>query len=173
MVGIDEYDHFSGLGGYVNDVLAVRPLLARHGDATLNFDCVTRTDRHETTRDQLLADLDALFAPSADVARFYFAGHGAGADNDVVLATGDGTKQTPGIAFSELLTKVQKSSVPEIIIVLDCCFAGGAGGIPQLGSGATSLRPQCGYFDRLKSRSDVSRNAGGQRTLLHISRRSA
>jgi hypothetical protein len=54
--------------------------------------------------------------------------------------TQDGTDQTPGIAFSELLGKIANSTVREVVVMLDCCFAGAAGGVPQLGTSATALR---------------------------------
>jgi Caspase domain len=141
LVGIDDYENFNGLGGCVNDVAALEPLLSRNEDDSPNFDCVTRTTAtHGVTRDELLSDLDALLGGGADVAVLYFAGHGHGSGNDVALVTEDGTDQTPGIAFSELLTRLANSSVREIVIILDCCFAGAAGGVPQLGVSATSLR---------------------------------
>jgi hypothetical protein len=141
LVGIDDYQNFNGLGGCVNDVRALEPLLSRNEDGSPNFDCQTRTsDTDGTTRDALLQDVDALFGGGADVALLYFAGHGAGTGNDVALVTSDGTNQTPGIALSEVLGKVQASPVREILIVLDCCFAGAAGGVPQLGTADAALK---------------------------------
>ena len=141
LVGIDEYDRFSGLEGCVNDVNALEPLLKRNEDASPNFDCQKRTSvTGGVTRDALLGDLYALFGGGADVALFYFAGHGSGAGTDVALVTEDGTPATPGIAFSEVLVKVAESSIREVIVILDCCFSGAAGGIPQLASSATTLR---------------------------------
>ena len=88
----------------------------------------------------LLGDIDALLSGGADVALLYYAGHGAGSGTDVALVTRDATPATPGIAFSEILAKVAESTVREVILVLDCCFSGAAGGIPQLASSATALR---------------------------------
>src|SRR5437763_1213451 len=141
LVGVDRYDNFSHLNGCVNDVNALEPLLSRNDDDTPNFDCQKQvTNGGRITRDRLLADLDALLGGGADVALLYFAGHGGGSGNDVALASEDGTAGTPGVAFSEVLTKVTHSPVPEIVIVLDCCFSGAAGGIPQLGVSTTALR---------------------------------
>lgn len=39
LVGINEYDNVRPLSGCVNDVTAVRPLLARHDDNSPNFEC--------------------------------------------------------------------------------------------------------------------------------------
>jgi hypothetical protein len=141
LVGINRYDGFGDLAGCVSDVDAVEPLLSRNDDDSPNFDCEKRTtDTGGVTRDELVADLDALLAPGAEIAVLYFAGHGDYRANDVVLVTQDGTGNTPGIPFSEVLAKVAESQIGEIIVMLDCCFSGAAGGIPQLGTSMAALR---------------------------------
>src|SRR3954453_17265787 len=141
LISIDEYDNVSNLAGCVNDVDALEPLFSRNEDDSPNFNCQKRTSvANGVTRDELLHDLDGLFGGGADIAVLYFAGHGRGSGADVALVTQDGTDATPGIAFSEILTKVPTSPVGEVVIILDCCFAGAAGGVPQLGSAAASLR---------------------------------
>jgi uncharacterized caspase-like protein len=142
LVGIDDYDTFSPLGGCVNDVVALTPLLAKHEDASPNFDCQSRTSNtSRITRDALVSDVAGLLGPGADLALLYFAGHGAQEANDVTLVTADGTRPSPGVKLSDLLGRVQESDVREIIIILDCCFSGGAGSVPQLGTAAAALRP--------------------------------
>ncbi len=133
LVGVDDYANLNPLGGCVNDVHAIEPLLARNEDGTANFNCQVRIAPDAATRDALLRDVQALFGPGADVALLYFAGHGAGEGNDVALCTHDGTNMTPGVSLSQILGYVQSSSVREVIVVLDCCFSGAAGGVPQLG----------------------------------------
>ena len=141
LIGIDEYDRFGGLDGCVNDVNMLEPLLSRNDDDTPNFDCQKRTSTTGgVTRDALLGDIDALLGGGADVALLYFAGHGAGSETDVALVTRDATPATPGIAFSQVLTKVADSSVREVVLILDCCFSGAAGGMPQLATSAATLR---------------------------------
>lgn len=142
LVGIDEYWAFPSLAGCVNDVAAIEPLLAQNEDGSPNFGCQCRTNPNEgITRDSLLSDLDHLLAGGADVALLYYAGHGAEHGGDVSLCTVDGTQQTPGVRLSELLGKVQDSAVREVIVILDCCFSGAAGEVPQLGSESALLRP--------------------------------
>jgi hypothetical protein len=141
LIGIDHYDRFNSLDGCVNDVDALEPLLSRNDDNSPNFDCQKRTSATGgVTRDALLGDLDALLGGGADVALLYFAGHGSGSGTDVALVTQDATSGTLGIAFSEVLAKVAESSVREVVLILDCCFSGAAGGIPQLASSAAALR---------------------------------
>jgi hypothetical protein len=140
LVGLDQYANFRSLGGCVNDVHAIEPLLARNDDGTVNFDCQVRTSPQAITRDALLRDIQMLLSPGADVALFYFAGHGAGAGSDVTVCTYDGTKTTSGVALSQVLGEARTSQVREVVVVLDCCFSGAAGGVPQLGSDLTVLR---------------------------------
>jgi hypothetical protein len=141
LVGIEEYDRFTGLNGCVNDVDALEPLLRRNDDDSPNFDCQKRTSATGgVTRDALLDDLDALLGGGADVALLYFAGHGSSSGTDVSLVTRDGTPATPGIAFSDVLAKGVRSSVRELVVILDCCFSGAAGGIPQLADSGAMLR---------------------------------
>jgi hypothetical protein len=141
LVGIDSYDQISPLHGCVNDVNALTPLIARNEGGSPNFDCRAQTSEKGTVnRRSLLVYVDELLKPGADVAFFYFAGHGQQVENDVVLVTQDGGPGDWGVSMSEVLAKVQNSPVPEVLIILDCCFSGVAGGVPQLGSAAATLR---------------------------------
>lgn len=144
IVGIDYYDKFGCLSGCVNDAKAIAPLLARHEDGSRNFDCavLTAADANTSiTRDDLIGKLDALLAGGASSAVLYFAGHGVEASGGVALATSDATDSTPGVYFSEVLTRINDSrEVDEVTVILDCCFSGGAGTIEALNSGLASLR---------------------------------
>lgn len=140
LVGVDDYMNLTPLGGCINDVHAIEPLLARNEDGTVNFDCQVRVGPDGVRRDALIRDVQELLRPGADVALLYFAGHGSGDGNDVALCTYDGTNPTPGVALSQILAYVKTSPVREVIIVLDCCFSGAAGGVPQLGSDLAVLR---------------------------------
>lgn len=141
LVGIDTYDSYDSLAGCVNDVYALLSLLSRNEDNSPNFDCRSITsDTNRVERRLLLQACDELLASGADVALLYFAGHGAQAVNDVTLVTQDGAITDPGVPLSDILGKVQGSAVREVVIVLDCCFSGGGGGVPQLGGNTATLR---------------------------------
>jgi hypothetical protein len=137
LVGIDEYDSYPALSGCINDVEALKPLFARHENGDPNFSCV---ERHTATMDLLVDDIKALLAPGANLALLYFAGHGAPHEQDISLCTRDGTTANPGLRLSQVLTFVAQSQVPEVAVVLDCCFSGAAGGVPQLGGNTAALR---------------------------------
>lgn len=155
VVGIDNYPTFGDLGGCVNDATALSPLLARNEDDSPNFDVrtlVAPSGGVLVGRDQLLEALDQLFAPGAQMSLFYFAGHGSPiGGGDVALCTSDGSNQTPGVRFSEVLELINASS-HEAAIVLDCCFAGAAGAVPAAMSAGASLRQ--GVSMLLASRAD-------------------
>ncbi|SNT61900.1 Caspase domain-containing protein [Streptosporangium subroseum] len=139
LVGIDYYANMNGLKGCANDVRALLPLLARNEDNSPNLHCLMVAAEEPATaltREMLLQHIDRLLAPGADFALFYFAGHGSRTGSEVTLVTSDGTGSTVGVRFSEVLEKIKASKVQEVIIILDCCFSGGAGAIPLLGDDA-------------------------------------
>ena len=163
LVGIDTYDSFNSLAGCVNDVQALTPLLARHEDASPNFDCRADTSNGQRVdRRTLLEAVNALLAPGADVALFYFAGHGAAASNDVVLVTQDGGGSDAGVALSAVLGKVQSSPIREVIVILDCCFSGGAGGVPQLGADVAALRQGVALLSASRSDQTAAETPAGR-----------
>lgn len=144
VVGIDHYPAFGNLGGCVNDAVALTPVLARNEDDTPNFEVKTLTAPVGTghvSRDDLLEALDRLFAPGVHMSLLYFAGHGAQvADGaDVTLVTSDGTQQTPGVRFSEVMERINACD-QEVAVILDCCFSGGAGGVPAAMTAGSVLR---------------------------------
>ncbi|WP_326653474.1 MULTISPECIES: caspase family protein [unclassified Streptomyces] len=142
LVGIDRYENFGNLSGCVNDVTALTPLLKRNEDDSPNFSVQSlRTDEGEITRGSLLSALRLLLSPGADIALFYFAGHGTPAEGDVALTVSDGTSFTPGVRMTEVIELVQKSEVQELVLLLDCCFSGGAGAVPAVSAKLSFLRP--------------------------------
>lgn len=163
LAGIDTYDTFDDLAGCVNDVRALFPLLSRHEDGSPNFDCRSITSDHgRVERRTLLEAIKELVAPGADVALFYFAGHGSPATNDVVLVAQDGVANDPGVPLSQVLGEVRSSDVREVVIVLDCCFSGGGGGVPQLGSNTATLREGVALLSSSRSDQTSAETATGR-----------
>lgn len=141
LIGIDEYDHFNSLEGCVNDVNAIKPLLTRDENGDPTFSCIAKTSVSDRiTRESLLKDIDDLLADGADVALLYFAGHGESLASDVSLVTQDGQGRTSGVKMSELFAVINRSKLKEVIIILDCCFSGNAGNVPQLNLDLSLLR---------------------------------
>jgi hypothetical protein len=161
LVGVDTYQHFGDLSGCVNDVRALAPLLARNADEeeSKNFECVALTG--EVNRKRILSGIDTLLQPGAQVALLYFAGHGVGITNDVALASSDGDYTEPGVPLAQILGRAQSADIDQVIIILDCCHSGGAGGSPLLGANTAILRK--GLAIVAASRHDqVSRESNGR-----------
>lgn len=141
LIGIDDYKNLPALRGCVNDVQALLPLLEADEDGAPNFECQVHTaPAGYIGRRELLVAVDTLVGPGAEVALLYFAGHGVPERNDVVLVAQEGAPPDLGVSLSQVLGAVQESKVPEVIIVLDCCFSGNAGSLPQLGTNVAALR---------------------------------
>ena len=133
VVGIDYYAKIPPLFGCVNDAHAVKSVLERNSDGTINFsvkllsgtgptDSVTRSELKESVRD--------LFAGDSEVALLYFAGHGHTEATGGYLCASDTYAWDDGLPLAEILTLANKSRVRNRVIVLDSCFSGAAGEHP-------------------------------------------
>lgn len=140
IVGINYYEHGSPLYGCVDDAHAVQSVLQRHGDGSVNFDCKLLTGTGPTDRvdrNELKDNVSELFSAKADIALFYFAGHGhIEATGGYLLAT-NSARGDEGLSLSDVLTYANQSPAQNRIIILDSCHAGIAGTPPAAGDLAT------------------------------------
>lgn len=136
VVGINHYEHGGSLYGCVDDAHAVQAVLARHGDGSVNFDCkmFTGTGPKDRVERSLLKDrVEELFKAQADIALFYFAGHGhIEATGGYLLAT-DSRRGDEGLSLSDVLSMANKSPARNKIVILDSCHSGIAGTPPAAG----------------------------------------
>jgi Caspase domain len=130
IVGIDDYPT-SPLHVCVRDARRIATLLSENGDGTHNFDCELLCSSKDlmVTRALLWQRLQFLFSQKADGALFYFSGHGSTNLLGGYLISQDGDKTNPGIAFQDLIALVQKSPIPEITLIIDCCYSGELGNV--------------------------------------------
>lgn len=131
IVGIDYYDQISPLRGAVNDAYSVKSVLERNADGTLNFatprlmvgtgpaQSVNRTELREAVAD--------LFADDAEIALFYFAGHGYIDDTGGFLCASDCASGHDGLALHDVMTMANQSNAKNKVIILDSCYGGIAG----------------------------------------------
>ena len=137
IVGIDYYEHCAPLFGCVDDAHAVKAVLGRHGDGGVNFDCklLTGTGPSDRVDRQDLKDCAAeLFKAPAEIALFYFAGHGhIEASGGFLLAT-DARRGDEGLSLFEVLTLANASPATNKVVVLDSCYSGIAGTLPSVGN---------------------------------------
>ena len=133
IVGINHYDHGGPLFGCVDDAHAVHAVLERHGDGSINFDCKLLTGtgpNHRVDRNDLKDSVVDLFGKQAEIAIFYFAGHGyIEATGGYLLAT-DSARGDEGLSLSEVLTLANASPARNKVVVLDSCHSGIAGSPP-------------------------------------------
>ncbi|WP_433936334.1 caspase domain-containing protein [Sorangium cellulosum] len=136
LIGIDSYQNFTGLGGAVADAQAMKRLLERNDDKSVNYHCrlIVNPDGRQVTKERLRQLWRELFDNTDDEVLFYFAGHGAPGLADGYICTCDGTRGDPGLPMSELLTIANRSRAREVLLILDCCHAGHLGDPPNLGA---------------------------------------
>jgi hypothetical protein len=139
VVGINYYKHGSGLYGCVDDAHAVKSVLERNSDGTVNFGVklLTGTGPTDTVeRSQLREQIQALFAGDSETALFYFAGHGHIEATGGYLLASDSKSGDDGIALNDVLTFANRSRAQNKVIILDSCHSGIAGANPSTPSTA-------------------------------------
>lgn len=130
LIGIDEYS-MSPLYGCEEDAIRLANLLKRNHDDSPNFECKVLLSGEQKTVSRALVrkETEALFNKDAEIALFFFAGHGLHQDLGGCLVTQDATAFDEGIAMNDILSLANQSPAREKIILLDCCHSGAAGNI--------------------------------------------
>lgn len=112
VVGINYYTYSSSLYGCVDDAHAVKAILARHGDGSINFDVqlFTGTGVSDTvSRNQLKDYVKKLFSDDSEIALFYFAGHGHIESTGGYLLASDSQRGDEGVSLAEILILANES----------------------------------------------------------------
>jgi Caspase domain len=133
VVGIDHYEHIGSLAGCVNDAYAVKAMLDRHADGSVNFGTrlmVGTGPQDVLKRSELKDAVRELFADDSEVALFYFAGHGYIETTGGYLCAGDCRTGDDGLALSEVMILANESKARNKIIILDSCYSGALGENP-------------------------------------------
>jgi hypothetical protein len=131
VVGINYYQRVGGLFGCVDDAYAVKAVLDRNSDGTVNFGTKLLTGTGLTdlvTRATLRENIKELFTGECETALFYFAGHGHVESTGGYLIASDATSGDEGLPLNEVLTFANNSAARNRIIVLDSCHSGIAAG---------------------------------------------
>ncbi|NIA09494.1 MAG: caspase family protein [Nitrospiraceae bacterium] len=134
IVGINYYEHGNPLFGCVDDAHAVKAVLERHGDGSINFDVQLFTGTGPSdivTRAQIKDYIEKLFSDDSNIALFYFAGHGHIESSGGYLLASDSRRGDEGVSLSEILALANKSKAKNKIIILDSCHSGIAGTPPD------------------------------------------
>jgi len=131
IVGINNYQHVGRLSGCENDARKIANILSRNDNMSKNFACeVLLSSEKPVTESKLRGSLRKLFQHEADVALFFFAGHGYLDDKlGGFLVTQDGSKEDYGVFMREVIDFANSSQnkIKEVVIILDCCHSGNMG----------------------------------------------
>ena len=161
LVGIDDYPT-APLAGCVNDATRMHNLLRCHHDDSPNFECrelVAPDD--QVTRATLKQAVENLFTRQADVALFFFAGHGTANNLGGYLITQDAKKYDEGLCMTDVLTMANNSLARERIIILDCCHSGALGQLPAVNNDAAVLKEGVSILSACRESEVAVETAGG------------
>ncbi len=131
VVGIDHYTNGSSLHGCVNDSFAVKAMLDRHADGSVNFDVkhlIANGPSDMVGRDDLRQAIAGLFEGDGEVSLLYFAGHGHIESTGGYLCSSEVKTGNDGVPLSEIMTMANQSRFQNRVIILDSCYSGVAGG---------------------------------------------
>lgn len=135
IVGINHYPHGGDLFGCVNDAYNVKNILERNSDGSVNFDCKLLTassSREALERGELKDAIEKLFTTKAEIALFYFAGHGHIESTGGYLLASDAKRGDEGVSLNDVLVFANNSPATNKIIILDSCHSGLAGNPPNI-----------------------------------------
>lgn len=135
VIGIDDYPQCP-LRGCCNDAEAIDLLLKKHGDGSPNFS--VKLVKNITTKAHLLKLIQDCFSGDADVALFYYAGHGHVNSLGGYLVTPDYSDYDYGVSLQDILAIANQSKCKDKIIILDSCYSGFMGNI-NLGNQNTAI----------------------------------
>lgn len=130
IVGIDYYDYVSPLFGCTNDANAVKGVLERNSDGTVNFGVhlLTATGQSSSIkRRNFKESVIELFRDDSEIALLYFSGHGYIESTGGYLITSESRNGDDGFSLNDLLTIVNASPAKNKIVILDSCHSGIAG----------------------------------------------
>ena len=138
LVGIDNYTS-NPLKGCFQDATAMAATLESHGDGSPNFAVRLLTSPPDfVSRSALRGDIEKLFDGDADIALFYFSGHGIMKSSGGYIVTQDSRKYDEGISMDEILALANASRARDKVILLDCCHSGALGS-PAIGGKALAM----------------------------------
>lgn len=148
VVGIDHYAGVSPLHGCVNDSFAVKAMLDRHADGSVNFGVkhlAATSASNSVGRDELRRSIEELFSGDGEISLFYFAGHGHIEATGGYLCSSDVKGGNDGVPLAEIMIMANRSKIQNRVLILDSCHSGVAGGgalqqnVAEISDGVTIL----------------------------------
>lgn len=130
VVGIDNYSQCP-LRGCCNDADEVAKLLSCNDDGSPNF--AVKLQKNISTKAILRKHIEECFSGDADVALFYYSGHGHIDNVGGYLVTPNFTNYDYGVSLQDVLNIANASRCKDKIIILDSCHSGFMGSISTAG----------------------------------------
>lgn len=130
IVGIDNYTQCP-LHGCCNDAEHMAQELSCNGDGSPNFS--VKLQKNVSTKAHLRKLIEECFSGDADVALFYYSGHGHIDNVGGYLVTPDFGAHDYGVSLQEVLNIANDSRCKDKIIILDSCYSGFMGSISSSG----------------------------------------
>lgn len=130
VVGIDNYSQCP-LRGCCNDADEVAKLLSSNDNGSPNFS--VKLQKNISTKAILRRHIEECFSGDADVALFYYSGHGHIDNVGGYLVTPDFTNYDYGVSLQDVLNIANASRCKDKIIILDSCHSGFMGSISTAG----------------------------------------
>ena len=137
IVGITHYPgNVKNLQSCVNDAMAMKNVLKRNEDNTMNFHCEimvsSQDDKFKSvTTANLKERIKNVLKKAEGTALFYFSGHGMIDEANGYLSTQDIHKGNKGLEMQWVMDAAGKAlksgRLHEIFIILDCCHSGKMG----------------------------------------------
>lgn len=148
VVGVDYYENVGHLFGCVNDSFAMKAMLDRHADGSVNFSVRHLAATGPTDivdKYTLRSAVEELFSGDGEVSLLYFAGHGHIEATGGYLCSSEITTGNDGVALAEIMIMANQSAVQNRVVILDSCHSGVAGGaalrqtVAEISDGVTIL----------------------------------
>lgn len=126
VIGIDEYIQCP-LYGCCNDADDVAKILESNADGSPNFS--VKLEKNVCNKADLRKLIEDCFSGDADIALFYYSGHGHIDSIGGYLVTPDFSDYDAGVSLQDVLTIANASQCKDKVIILDSCFSGFMGNI--------------------------------------------
>lgn len=136
VVGIDEYLQ-NPLHGCCNDAEAIKKLLSKNENKTPNFS--VKLENNVKTKSRLKQLIKECFSGDADVALFYYSGHGYVDSTGGYLVTPDFSEEDYGVSLQDVLTIANESNCKDKIVILDSCYSGALGNVAVVGQNTSII----------------------------------
>ncbi len=136
VVGIDEYSQ-NPLHGCCNDAEAIKKLLSKNENKTPNFS--VKLENNVKTKSRLKQLIKECFSGDADVALFYYSGHGYIDSTGGYLVTPDFSEEDYGVSLQDVLTIANESKCKDKIVILDSCYSGALGNVAIMGQNTSII----------------------------------